>query len=80
MSGGLNCTLKNKILNIPKANWLTFIKEKIDLYESEFGEVEPEKTLDLQGLNADLDRDLRAKLRCLDSNQDKRYQKPLSYH
>lgn len=47
LTGGLNCTLKDKILNITKAKWLINLEEKLQSYAIEFSAVEPAKTIDL---------------------------------
>jgi hypothetical protein len=62
LTGGLNCTLNGKILNIPKAKSLICVKENLESYESKYCGVEPEKNLTIQGLNPDFDPNLRAKL------------------
>ncbi|MGB4775445.1 MAG: hypothetical protein WBP45_09755, partial [Daejeonella sp.] len=66
ISGRLNCTLKDKILNIPKAKELIYLRERLDVYDSEYGEVELESNLDLQGQNPGLDDVLRARLAVVD--------------
>lgn len=49
---GLNWTLKDKKLNIIKANWLLPIKNFKETIEAEFGRFEPEKTFNEKGENA----------------------------
>jgi DNA invertase Pin-like site-specific DNA recombinase len=67
LTGGLNCTLNGKILNIPKAKSLICVKENLESYESKYGAVEPEKTLTIQGLNPDFDPIFHARLALVDA-------------
>ena len=46
---GLNCTLKDKILNITKADWLIPIQEKIHSIEAKFEEFELKKNYSPEG-------------------------------
>lgn len=62
MTGGLNCSLKDKILIIPKAKWLVCIQEQFKSLESKFDQLELEKNLDLQGQNMNSSIDSLAKL------------------
>lgn len=48
---GLNCTIKDHILNIKGAEWLVPIKEKYPAMEARYKALEPEKKLDEQGRN-----------------------------
>lgn len=66
MTGGLNCALKDKILNIPKAKTLVYTHERLQSYEAEFGQVELEKNLNYQGQKHDSEAILRARLAVVD--------------
>jgi site-specific DNA recombinase len=67
ITGGLNCSLKDKILIIPKAKWLVCLQENINSMESKFEQLELEKSLDLQRQNLDNDPVLYAKLALVDA-------------
>lgn len=51
----LNCTLKDKILNIDKAEWLVPIEKQYPVLESRFKALEPENMLTAQGRKAVFD-------------------------
>ena len=67
ITGGLNCSLKDKILIIPKAKWLVCLQENINSMESKFEQLELEKSLDLQRQNLDNDPVLFTKLALVDA-------------
>ena len=63
---GLNCTLKDHLLNIHAVEWLVPIKERYPVLEAKFKALEPTKIHDLQGRNEVL-APLRPEMRaCLD--------------